>query len=753
MSTFSQTRSFQISAFILILFAVVCARLPLFNYLGFEFSVLTVVLAGFVGGLLTLSLWKQTNCEYKADVWKFIGEIASVQCILLVIPFLISLANVLFVKNCSIGDGIVLYILTVIPGVFFSTALAMVVGIVFEKWRKTIFSVLYVLVLLHIPVVTFFRPQIFAFNPILGFFPGFTYDETLQVTQRLLIYRLSTFAATGCLVTTVVWIWLIRFHKKGRQGNSQQSFPFIEIVILALLGPIVLVMLLSSDRLGFSSSQQYIQQKLVGNYKTIHFEIIYPAGSVKREQIEQLGRLHEYYYSKLSHALNVQLQERIVSFLYSSPEEKGKLIGAGRTDISKPWLRQIHINITDVEAGLKHEMTHVLAGEFGWSPLKISHNSGLVEGIAVAVGDDVWYDEPLDRAAGLVFAAGVNPDMESLFSFSGFAKVNAGVSYALAGSFCKFLIDSFGIDQFKKLYLSGDFVFTYNRTLLSLLTDWRTIIHRQQFTTNDSIKAQYLFRRSSIFGKECARVIANANLETRELLARHEFEKALALSERSLGLSKTPEAVFQKTTALFELRKFKDAASFVETQLRDTSFGSALLPLHLRLGDACWAMDSLVRAKQEYEMMARFHLNAWYEEACALRLESLKNEQDRSELQIYFTYSMEDTIRMARLSKSSSPLVQYLLARELAGKEKYSEACNILEQINSSDLKSLEFFYLQRLGCVYFSMQEWKKAGALFEKALPVAPTISLKIRIKECIERCQFESKPPSEGSQSSTK
>jgi tetratricopeptide (TPR) repeat protein len=94
-----------------------------------------------------------------------------------------------------------------------------------------------------------------------------------------------------------------------------------------------------------------------------------------------------------------------------------------------------------------------------------------------------------------------------------------------------------------------------------------------------------------------------------------------------------------------------------------------------------------------------------------------------------------------------------LLARELAGKEKYSEACNILEQINSSDLKSLEFFYLQRLGCVYFSMQEWKKAGALFEKALPVAPTISLKIRIKECIERCQFESKPPSEGSQSSTK
>jgi tetratricopeptide (TPR) repeat protein len=468
---------------------------------------------------------------------------------------------------------------------------------------------------------------------------------------------------------------------------------------------------------------------------------------VKREQIEQLGRLHEYYYSKLSHNLNVQSQVRIVSFLYSSPEEKGKLIGAGRTDIAKPWLRQIHINLTDVEAGLKHEMAHILAGEFGWSPLKISHNSGLVEGIAVAVGDNVWYDEPLDRAAALVFAAGVNPDMESLFSFSGFAKVNAGVSYALAGSFCKFLIDSFGIDQFKKLYYSGDFVLTYNRALPSLLTDWRTILHRQQFTTDDSIKAQYLFRRSSIFGKECARVIANVNSETRELLTRHEFEKALVSAERSLGLSKTPEAVFQKTAALFELRRFKDVVDFVETQLRDTSFGSALLPLHLRLGDAYWTMDSLVRAKQEYEMMARFHLNAWYEEACILRLESLKNEREAQELRNYFVCSMEDTVRIARLSKLSSPIAQYLLARELAGKEKYGEACSILEHMSSSNVISLEFFYLQRLGRVYFSRREWKKAGASFEKALPIAPTGSLEIGIREWIERCEFESKPPSEG------
>jgi hypothetical protein len=114
---------------------------------------------------------------------------------------------------------------------------------------------------------------------------------------------------------------------------------------------------------------------------------------------------------------------------------------------------------------------------------------------------------------------------------------------------------------------------------------------------------------------------------------------------------------------------------------------------------------------------------------------------------------MEDTVRIDRLSKLIPPLAQYLFARELAGKEKYREACNVFEHMSSSDLGPLEFFYLQRLGRVYFSIQEWKKAGTLFEKGLPIAPTASLEIEMKGWIERCEFESKLSSEGSQSSTK
>ncbi len=578
-----------------------------------------------------------------------------------------------------------LYGLIVIPGAVFSAALAMLIGIIFEKWRKTIFTISYIIVLLHIITVTFFRPQIFAFNPIIGFFPGFTYDETLQITQRLLIYRMATLAASGCLITSAVLIWNIRFTRKERNNVLHQSFPFIEAVILALLVPIVIVTLLFSDRLGFSSSKQYIQQKLAGNYKTEHFEIIYPAGSVKRDRIERLGRLHEFYYDQISRFLNVRSREPIVSFIYSSPEDKGKLIGAGSTIIAKPWLRQIHINLASVDETLKHEMVHVIAGEFGWSPLKISHNSGLVEGIAVAVGDKAEYNEPLHRAAALVLASGIIPDMNSIFSLSGFAKAYAGVSYTLAGSFCKFLIDSLGVDKFKQLYATGDFLQTYQRDFSLLAVEWEQMIRSQQLTAIDSVKARYFFRRSSIFGKECARVIANLNSESKNLIARHDYINALALSEKSLSLSKTSQAVFQKSTALFEMQKFNEVVNFDTAQVSDTTIGFSLLPIHLQLGDAYWAMDSLNEAKREYTTLANFHLSIGYDEACSLRLESLKNERDRRQLQVYFTRSMEDTNRINRLSKLSSPVARYLLARELAGKEKYGEACSMLEQIDSSD--------------------------------------------------------------------
>jgi hypothetical protein len=413
----------------------------------------------------------------------------------------------------------------------------------------------------------------------------------------------------------------------------------------------------------------------------------------------------------------------------------------------------MHINLADVESALKHEMVHVLSSEFGWSPLKIAPNSGLIEGMAMAMERTSKIEEPLDRAARLVFASGVHPNLESLFTFTGFVQANPSISYTLAGSFCRFLIDLYGIDQFKQLYLTGEFKTVYHQNLKSLLMEWQTSVKNIHLNSADSIKAPYFFRRPSIFGKECARVIANLNTDTRELLIHHDFEKAFFSAEQSLRLTNSPEAVSQKAAALFEMRRYKEFIEFIEVQLQDTTIGFALLPLHLRLGDAYWALDSLSKARKKYEAMLRIRLSSSNEEACMLRLEVLKNSRERKELQIYFIYSLEDTMRIARLERLTSPVARYLLAREYAARERYAESAQILESVGSMESTTLEFLRLRRLGKNWFELQEFEKAKSAFAQSLPAAPSTFLQLETTEWIERCEFESKQPSEGSQSLAK
>ena len=209
-----------------------------------------------------------------------------------------------------------------------------------------------------------------------------------------------------------------------------------------------------------------------------------------------------------------------------------------------------------------------------------------------------------------------------------------------------------------------------------------------------------------------------------------------------MRLSKTPEAVSQKAAALFEMRRLKEYIEFVNVQLRDTTIGYALLPIHLRLGDAYWALDSLSQAKKEYDAMLRFWLNASNEEACEIRLEALKNPLERGELQVYFTYSLEDTTRVARLERLTTPVARYLLGREYAAKERFAESARMLESVGFMESKSLEFFRMHRLGKVWFELQEYEKAQTAFSQSLPIAPNNFLQLETTEWIERCGFESK-----------
>lgn len=721
----------------LIVFSLLCTQAPLFNYLGFEFCALLALCAGYLGGLAVINGWIRSEGEKPPR--EFMIPAAASMLIMLFPPLVIMLVNAFFVKNCSLVDGLLLFLLLPVPAMLFAGALALLISVVFHRWRKTWYTLAMIALVLHIAVVTFGFPQVFAFNPILGYFPGITYDESLEIFGRLFVYRLSTIAAAALAVLVADMV-----YRSNRAGHATgRVWKNAEMVTVVAGLSLLTVFFFLSNAMGISSSETFIKSTLGGEYETEHFVISYPADRVSSEEAEKLALLHEFYFSLIARELRVVPTRKIHSFLYASPEQKGRLIGAAGTNISKPWLWQMHLNLRDVDAVLKHEMVHVMAAEFGFPLFRVSLNSGLIEGLAMAV-ERVEYDETLHKLAAEIYSTGIHPDVTSLFSVTGFLKAHGGTSYVIAGSFCRYLIDQYGMRRFKWLYRTGSFESFYNRSLETLVAEWRRYIDRQDPSRQEQVKAAYLFRRPSIFGKECARVIANLNADTRVLLREKKFAQAAQSSERSLNLTVSPEAVFQHAAALFRMKKYRDVIEFSVAGLKDSTMAHVLLPLYLTLGDAYWALGLPMEAKQMYDELYSVHLSFAWDESMGVRMAAVEDPWAAVNLKEYFVSGMEDSLRGQWLDsllsgKTHSALVHYLLAREKMQSGKYEETLELLGKLSPISSGILEFSRYRMMARAFFETGEFQKAKSFFWESLNFTSKAAHQLETSEWIARCDW--------------
>ncbi len=287
----------QVTAFLVLsTVSLLATQIPLFNYLGYEFSALIALVWSLVAGLLTISLWVRDLGHDNRRQTTFLVRSITLCLVPLVIPVVVISINALFVKNCSFSQGALLFALITVPAVLFTHALAFFVAVTTEGWKKTVFILLWLLVLSHIAFVTFVRPQIFAFNPILGFFSGMTYDETIEVLDRLLLYRIGTLAFTGLLVLAASYLGE---RRQNIAAPVARAFPAMKRVIAAVLFVIVCTIYGFSDHLGLSSSTSYIEKSLGGKAETEHFVISFPDSLLKGRRLEQVVQLHEFYYDQL----------------------------------------------------------------------------------------------------------------------------------------------------------------------------------------------------------------------------------------------------------------------------------------------------------------------------------------------------------------------------------------------------------------------------------------------------------------------
>jgi len=433
------SRRTVVAASLYVLASLVCTRIPLLNYLGYEFSTVIAVLGSLIAGFSTIALVKTAYRGMKGSptvgpgaTMRFFGKALSSNLLLLCFPLSIAALNGFFVRNCSVAEGLSFFALIPVVSVIFSSCLGLLCAVHYRHARGA-FVALLLVSLMYDAALGYVTPAIYSYNFFYGYFPGITYDEVLTLDRTLVLFRMLT------LLTGLLLWWfarLILYNIPVELPGWKKGVKLLELFLQReqrlLMTPIVVIitlLYLYRCSLGFESTASFIQQELGSSYRTGHFIIYYARGSYSDEEIRRVGAEHEFRLKQILEAFSLQRYGQIDSYIYPSFESKRRLIGAGVTNIAKPWRNEIHLTQQTLDGTLKHELIHVVAGRFGVPVVRASLTPGLIEGVAMAVDWD-WGHRTLHQYSSAMRQSGIAPDIRALMTITGFARQASSVSSA-----------------------------------------------------------------------------------------------------------------------------------------------------------------------------------------------------------------------------------------------------------------------------------------------------------------------------------
>ncbi len=344
----------------------------------------------------------------------------------------------------------------------------------------------------------FFDPSLSFLHPAFGYFAGPIYDEWIPIERSVITYRCWTIA----LSLLLIWTTLLKIGNKEPWRNK------------FLLGSslILLLTLVFRETMGWHYGKRALskalQTTIQGSFLRLHHDV----KSLSKEQAWNLIHTLDYRVSKIVKQLELgELSKKPIDvFIYPSGLVKKKITGTRYTSIGNPWQRALHILDTDPQSQIfPHELTHVIAAHFGVPLLGLSFRLGLLEGLATALEryrDDLSVHE-WTKAMKLL---GVLPDMEELFVPSGFWKQSASRAYLSAGSFCRWLIDLYGIDRFKQVYRGKSFETVYGIGLRELLRRWDIFLEKIPLSSQAIKIAELTLRAQPITERRCPHDVADS---------------------------------------------------------------------------------------------------------------------------------------------------------------------------------------------------------------------------------------------------
>ena len=745
--------SYRVWAALLTTLGAALCFAPLFNALGYEFSVAIGGFAGLASGYLGVAAANAARTLRRTrPVGHTFGAAWIVSALLTAPPLILIVLNGFRVDNCQPAAGFLYY--AAIPQV--SVVYGAAAGTFFGLWTQTrragalLWTLWAAATIAAGALHALMEPPIFAYHSLLGLVQGSIYDDEMFLTPTLIAARLLTLL-TAAAFLAAAWA----FHSPTRQrltlralfyGRPNRTLP---AALLTICAAALCFGWVFRGEIGWRPSRADLHAALSGRIETERFVIRFEETPSIREEIEQTALDHEYRYDQLRRFFGIDpaSKQKIRSYIYADRDLKRRLQGAKNAHMADPFNLEIHlIEEPFPHRSLKHELAHLFAGELQ-PAFKLSPALGLIEGAAVAAAWEVESLTPHQKAKSMLIEDRL-PALKTLMSPIGFWTTPPSRSYPAVGSFSRWLIERSGLERFQTAYSSGNFQRAYGEPLSSLELEWKEFLQTASLPEERAAEARAAADRIGVFERACPHETANLRAEARNEFAAGNYASAerifLRLSEMEPGNVEPLRLVMQTRRAAGDWEGARRAANRILAL--ETDGGLRAAEALSALGDAHWQLGKTDIAGAAYETVRERRTSPALYRAADIKQSALELPADSREwARRYLLESGPARFHSLMKLLESAPEWRYgayLLGRALFNAREWADALNALTEAGPMIERDAEYRYETnrlRALCLY-RLNRLLEAERAFDKASESAARAAERRAMLDWRERVQWE-------------
>jgi tetratricopeptide (TPR) repeat protein len=605
---FQRFLSVRWSMALAVVLGLVLCFLPLTSTIGPESALVLALLLSPLAALMGVRIGLSAQGKPSSEL---LCEAVGLAWLLLAIPLALLALNLLRVDVCDPLGGLAFVAL----GPWCSLSLAAVLGVSASLLPRPRIATA---IALAVPLLAIARalhdflesPGIFAFGHFFGYFPGTFYDRQIEIGQAWWSHRLLS-AVIGA------GLWAFTIAARDLQSSRADLARLPQRPLLAALVAVAACAALLSARhshaLAHTTSSRHVAHSLGLIVEGPRCRAVVPR-ELERGEAQRLTEECELRISQLERALGVRESGRVTAYFFRSTQEKRALMGAARVYIAKPWRREAYLQLAGFpHPVLAHELAHVVARHAASGPFGVPGKlwglipePTLIEGVAVALDPTTRDELTPHQWAKAAKRARVAPPISALLG-PRFLAHNQALAYTLAGSFLRYVLDTYGAAKLRRIYRTGDVTGSLGKSFAQLEASWEKALAELPLPAHAEALARLRFERPGVFSQVCPHEIERLESELGAALGAGDLARAqqrcaevLAIDPANTGTRATYAGTLAQRGA------FERAKEQLHALLGPPAAPTATLARARALvADAGYARRDFEAARREYQELLR----------------------------------------------------------------------------------------------------------------------------------------------------